>query len=1070
MRYSPLLALCLLTLVAPARAGFEGWPRSDFRPAVDLDGTWQFRMDPDAVGETEKWFDASVPFPDRIEVPGCWDAQGFGEPGEKMFTNYVGKAWYRRVVRVPGSWEGKRTFLCVGGVHRYADVWVNGRWVKRHVGYVLPFEVDLTNDLAPGSDNTIAIRVDSAQDWSIDALTGAFDLIDYMDLSWGGIWRHVRLEARDAAYIESAFVQPKVSAGRVDVEVELRSLETLRRALVLEVIDPKGRVVAKGEWPVLVSAAGSVERASLDVPHPALWSPNHPALYRIRATLAADGRTADRWEDRFGMREIEIRGPDIYLNGQRLFLHGYGDDTIYPETIVPPAEHATHRERFARVKEFGLNYVRHHSTVPPAEYFDVADEVGVLVQPELPIAYQPFLDRGLQSERATQLYVETWEGMIRHLRNHPSAFAWCMGNEMWDGLVLGPKLYETAKRLDPTRPVYDTDGAPLAAEARPTLDINTVMFDVWALPVLGNARKYEIAEPPLKPIISHEMGNFSSYPDLSDAANFRKGIRPFWLEQSREQLRAQGLLQEAPRWLETSAALQAACFKIETEAARWSPYVDGHALWLFQDYWTGSSGLINYHGRVKGPGAEYCRQFLADTVLLARLPDECFEAGVEVRVPVAISDFGEADLTGRTIEWALLGAGDRQLARGTLEPLSGAKGLTHVGEATFTTPPVEWAGKLRFRLTLGTGRERARNEWPLWVFPHTAVPKPIPGVQIVRRLHEDALAWIEDGGRAILTRPEALLPSEPVTFEGAWWRGSPGGDSHVGTVVYDTPAMRDFPHEGWCDLQFLRLQHNRPALLLDGLPLRKGTLIRAIDCHMGNRDKALMVEARIGKGSVLLTTLDLSPAALRERPEARWLLRGLIDYVAVERFRPVCELDPALLRSRIVASPQLGPVARVEGFARLAAHVGDTTEEARYRLSNPRAYVVRGTDGTHVLEWETAPVPAAASEETVCFAFSGGLGWATEPEAPFTLRVGDLAPVVFEVAPGGGEWLSADGRVRLVYEPRTVFEPDSLGVFYLLAPRAALAPGQPARIRVETSASQSKRWLLVHPATAVWAE
>jgi hypothetical protein len=259
-------------------------------------------------------------------------------------------------------------------------------------------------------------------------------------------------------------------------------------------------------------------------------------------------------------------------------------------------------------------------------------------------------------------------------------------------------------------------------------------------------------------------------------------------------------------------------------------------------------------------------------------------------------------------------------------------------------------------------------------------------------------------------------------------------------------------------------------LLLDGLPLRAGTLIRAIDCHTGNRDKALMIEARIGRGAIVATTLDLSREALRARPEARWLARCLFDYIASGDFTPTCELNADALRERIGESPELSGIPRIDGFARLVGHVGEETREERYLAGAPLAYVIRGMDGTHYIEWETAPVPTGLTGDRVCFAFSGGLGWISEPAAPLTLRVGELPPVEFDVVQKGAQRQSADGRVRLLYDPRSVFGPDSLGVFYLIVPADAVTPGQPVRIRVGTSAAGSHRWMIVHPLQDMWED
>jgi len=494
-------------LASPAT---ESWPRSVVRPRVDLDGTWEFRMDPEAVGERDGWFRRGAAFPDRIRVPGSWDAQGFGAPTDKVYHNYVGKAWYRRLVVIPREFAGRRAILHVGAVHRSAKVWVNGQHVGGHLGYVTPFEIDVTDQVRPGRTALVIIQVDSAQDWEIDTLTGCVDIIDYMFVNWGGIWHHVWLEAREASCIDNSFVKPDVDRSVARVEVELTHVgPRARRDLLVEVLDPDGHRAGRAEQEVTLEPGATRTTVEVAVPEPKLWSPNHPDLYRVRASLLDGDRLADQWEDRFGMRTIEIRGSDIYLNGNKTFLHGYGDDCVFPKTLCPPADHAEYRERFSLAKEFGFNYVRHHSHIPLPEYFDVADELGLLIQPELPIAYEPYFDRARGKPAALQLYRDTWEGAIRNLRNHPSVFAWCMGNEMYNGFALGDELYDRAKALDPTRPVYDSDGLPNLPEARNgqwdrrTLDVFPLQFDVANVPWGRNAGKHDFAGKPAKPVISH---------------------------------------------------------------------------------------------------------------------------------------------------------------------------------------------------------------------------------------------------------------------------------------------------------------------------------------------------------------------------------------------------------------------------------------------------------------------------------------------------------------------------------------------------------------------------------------
>ncbi len=106
----------------------------DTRPTVSLDGAWSFRMDPENAGETEQWYTDSAPFAETIQVPGAWEAQGFGEATDKLKHHFIGKGWYKRRVAIPADWAERRVFLRIGGVHRYASVCVNGTAFGEHIG------------------------------------------------------------------------------------------------------------------------------------------------------------------------------------------------------------------------------------------------------------------------------------------------------------------------------------------------------------------------------------------------------------------------------------------------------------------------------------------------------------------------------------------------------------------------------------------------------------------------------------------------------------------------------------------------------------------------------------------------------------------------------------------------------------------------------------------------------------------------------------------------------------------------------------------------------------------------
>ena len=162
----------------------------------------------------------------------------------------------------------------------------------------------------------------------------------------------------------------------------------------------------------------------MDIPNARLWTPDTPHLYTARVKLLQGERVLDELSVRFGMREITADGRKLFLNGKPLFLAGYGDDTTYPLTGMMPWDKETYLKQLRLMRSLGFNFVRHHSCTPHDEYFEAADEVGMLVQPEAGMAYDKFWPK------AHGLFAKEWPHIVRAFRNHPSVWAWCTGNEL----------------------------------------------------------------------------------------------------------------------------------------------------------------------------------------------------------------------------------------------------------------------------------------------------------------------------------------------------------------------------------------------------------------------------------------------------------------------------------------------------------------------------------------------------------------------------------------------------------------------------------------------------------------
>jgi beta-galactosidase/beta-glucuronidase len=537
------------------------------RETLSLDGTWHFATDPAGVGEAEQWFAPGKQLPKMplegyaktadgtIRVPGCWDAQGYGTETDKVKHNFIGKGWYKKTVRIPERWNGEKIFLTVTGIARYAKVWIDGVSVgPEAVGCVSIHEWDVTPLIKPGKEIDVTICVDSKQRYEIDALFGCAQLADYMDIVWGGIWGHVRLEARPTVRLDDLLIRTKIDGTCTARLAVLRDDSAADcNALTFEVFDAASKKsVAKTTVPLTgdrkLTAARTPLTVDVRVPKPKLWSPDATNLYHAKISLQKDNLIVDTIQTRFGIREFRIDGSDLLLNGKKLMLTGYGDDHIYPQEWSLSSDKEMYLKRLRIIRSYGFNFVRHHSTTMPPEYYEACDETGVIPMVEFLIVYQPFMPgeptwlsqvpQGTSTEPAMKTYLERWEAVVKQYRNHPSILCWIMGNELGGPLPQFAQLrrdfYRIAKEHDLDRFFLDTDGGDWKGyfddpkNDRDTLDFVSYQFDEWTSPVL-NPAKFTLPKQ-RKPTLSHEAGNYITFTrpneiDMYKTSNFK----PFWM-------------------------------------------------------------------------------------------------------------------------------------------------------------------------------------------------------------------------------------------------------------------------------------------------------------------------------------------------------------------------------------------------------------------------------------------------------------------------------------------------------------------------------------------------------------
>ena len=1043
-RHPLALILCLCAL-SPALAQRE--------ISISLDGRWEFRFAPDDRGTAEQWFVPDVAYEQEITVPGCWDAQGVGEPTDKMWHNAIGVGWYRREFDLPEPWQGRRIWLVVGGVHRSAQVWVNGQAVGEHVGYPVAFRLDITGALVAAGPQKLVIAVDSRRDPSRDPLIGAFDIIDYMDLTWGGIYERVSLEATGDCRLQDAFAIPDPAQRSATLQADIAGETSLAGLRVNYSVRRAGETDALAAGEMAVSGDGISIPVSL--PTAPLWTPAQPNLLVARMALRRGEETLDRVRVRFGLRRVECTEEGFLLNGERFFLRGYGDDYNFPLELAAPASVDYWRKYLLRRKQFGFNGVRHHSTMMSEAYLTAADEVGMLVQPELPIGYQPFFDNA--SPEARKLYGTVWEAYIKQMRNHPSVLSWCMGNELYHGLPIGAELYEKAGELDPTRPVIDTDGLPAGLE-RDTLDYHSVQFNEWSIPWGADRGKYAIEQTP-RPCLVHEMSNLSVLPDPADSSLYIGAIRPFWLQQMAAAVRRQGLQDRLPEMLRVSRKLQASLIKLNIEAARLGPCIDGYHQWLFRDYWTQSTGFVDQFDRAREITPEKVLRYNGEAALLWDRDRVSYRCGENISLPIYLSDFRPREAPALSQVTVSLGG-----ACVALRPPEqvGGRGLLGPWTGSITAPYLRHPQKLQLRAQAG----EIGNSWDVWVFP------PAEGqsrdILVTSMLSERTLKALRDGAAVLLISDAGVFPTLTASFKTAWWKGDEQRDHVYGSMFSAHPALRGFPSDGYGDLQAHTLLHSRPVVMLDDVPGNLEPIIWCLDVPWRMAKKAYLFEAKVGHGRLLVGTMNLSAKAREADPAAECMYQSLLRYAGSDEFRPERRLPLSYLRRQVARFALPDSATWVEGFSRLLESTEGAAPWQSYREDDVDTHPVRQTDGKQRLAWQTAPLPEGWPHKTVTFVWAGGIGWRSQPEGgTFSLWVDGKQRLSFPFATQSTRWSGPDESLRLDYLVRRATNEDTFGLFFLTLPADQVGPGRSCEIALTAPAADSRRWVSLVPYTDV---
>lgn len=349
--------------------------------------------------------------------------------------------------------------MCLVGVDQVAKVYLNGKFVGKHVGGYTPFKFELTPYLAAeGEENSLVVRVNDYSDtksYSRGKQKMKRGGIWYSPQS--GIWQSVWLESTPVQFLESVRITPDYDNAQVKFEYTgTNDVRVIIYDGKTEVANTKDHVVK--------------------LPGFRAWSPESPFLYQV--DFRACGEVIKSY---FGMRKFSV-GVDengvkrLFLNNKPYFHNGLLDQGYYSDGYLTPPSNEAMENDVLFAKTAGFNMLRKHIKIEPLLWYHYCDVHGILVWQDmvngggeygLEVSVIPFVGINLDDHNyrlfhrtdkaGRDMYYNELKETVDHLYNCPCIAMWVPFNEGW-GQFDSAKAYKMIKELDPTRVVDTTSG------------------------------------------------------------------------------------------------------------------------------------------------------------------------------------------------------------------------------------------------------------------------------------------------------------------------------------------------------------------------------------------------------------------------------------------------------------------------------------------------------------------------------------------------------------------------------------------------------------------------------------
>lgn len=929
---------------------------------LNLAGKWNVLFDPKDEGLENKWFKQA--FENRpFTLPGTQATNKVGEKLDETLADELNKEsvqsfrechsyraamWLQKVIEIPTDFNAHDLTLFLERTLGSTHVWIDDVFVGTHYSLSTPHQYEISADKIGSKDQIkLTIRLDNRNAYHLGELTSGYS--EHTQGFWSGIVGEVSLhkgkllnenvsvyyDFQQKAIIVSC---PKVSEDRPEIRLSNQNDQEMPSTIKLMEEEPDCYTFVITDNKELT------------------WNEFTPEFYQVILSYGEQ-----ELKKRVAIVEPKSTTDSITLAGKKVFLRGTLDCAVFPKTGHPAMDENEWERIFLTLKDYGVNHVRYHCWCPPEAAFTVADRLGMYLMVEGPFWLDEWFNNSVGDHpEHYELIRQECLDIVSYYGHHPSFLLFSVGNELhgdFDFLsqVLNHENFTrnqilttiTANTTNYQRDFYEgADDFFVGVQYEDKgLRGNRFLDEM----VTGTDLNYEEGAKKVPvPVITHEIGQYASYPALNEIEKLNGPMVPANLQAIKNDLIKKDMEQEHEDFTFYSGKLALELYKAEIEAAIRTRSLSGFQLLGIQDYPgqdTAMIGMLDSRWEEKGfCTSEDFISFCDEVVPIVEMEKRVYEASdvltfnlgirnslledihsLKANVTIKRADkiLYEKDFTG-TVEQGSY----EVIAQGEID-LNALDFNFQKGETVEVIARVEAPGKTY------------QNQWDIWIFPSEEKsdnesviydrwlsPKVLEGLQ----RGENCLVSI-DARRCDFVELGNYFPVfwSPVFFESPVSCGVMIDKSH--------PIFRQFPTETHPTLQWKKLLESSVSFPL----YQYQAIIQTIPNFYHNERRSPLVEFSVGKGKLLLTGFDLERG---ESIEEKQLKQAILNYMESDSFDPGNRLSLDELTAAY-PSKELSFEHNKEDLAYRKPAWADNEQSEKMSAA-------KANDGNHLTYWTTA--------------------------------------------------------------------------------------------------------------------